>query len=56
MSSITTVRLIKKFTFHTVAILSKYAYLRSSSYVPYPERMCLLEYAYQLKFLQSLAN
>ena len=30
-----TVRLIKKFTFRTVAILSKYAYLRSSSYVPY---------------------
>ena len=30
-----TVRLIKKLTFRTVAILSKYAYLRSSSYVPY---------------------
>ena len=30
-----TVYLIKKFTFRTVAIHSKYAYLRSSSYVPY---------------------
>ena len=56
-----TVRLIKKFTFRTVAILSKYVYLRSSSYIPYFTltpyvRTYLLEYGYRLKFLQSLAN
>ena len=35
-----TVRLIKKFTFRTIAILSKYAYLRSSSYLPYLKVIC----------------